>query len=432
MDTSTATQKNLTAASGLLSTAGLIVAGFQDLAIQLGGTFVATLQFEGTVDNTTWAALAMHTTALPGTDVTSATATGIWQGDCGGLYAVRVRCSAYTSGLVSASLGASTPVMIGVQLAPTSGSITAGQVAFGGTTPDTIQGSSALTFVGGILTTGPLYAGGIIDNTSSGVFQVNASVNGPGIEPGFQSALGMKMSVTTTQDTSDTLQGGYFDVFYDINHNVSTYIAGQDFTNNIDILLAKTVTGYTQHINDVRFTGAGTISDFYGLSMTPYLDATQMTAGRGLYMDPPQLSGGAAIGTWYAMQFADISGLVVTTAKGLIDYASGKFRVDSAGLVTATGLQLVTGTALKPSTTTAHTALLQAYDVDGTAYKTFGTLTNGNTPDFTIAPPSGGTVTLQATTYKSSDGSSGVSAGPFTVITAIQTKNGLVTTLTGS
>lgn len=39
--------------------------------------------------------------------------------------------------------------------------------------------------------------------------------------------------------------------------------------------------------------------------------------------------------------------------------------------------------------------------------------------------------TVQAA-YKSSDGTAGATAGPFTVITAIRVKNGLVTTLTGS
>lgn len=90
------------------------------------------------------------------------------------------------------------------------------------------------------------------------------------------------------------------------------------------------------------------------------------------------------------------------------------------------------GKALRTGTTDADTALLQAYDVDGTAYKTFATLTNGNTPSLSIVPPSGGTITLQATTFKSSDGTSGATAGPFTTVASIQVKNGLVTTLTGS
>lgn len=40
--------------------------------------------------------------------------------------------------------------------------------------------------------------------------------------------------------------------------------------------------------------------------------------------------------------------------------------------------------------------------------------------------------TVQASGYKSSDGSAGVSAGPYTVITSITVKNGLITAITGS
>lgn len=91
-----------------------------------------------------------------------------------------------------------------------------------------------------------------------------------------------------------------------------------------------------------------------------------------------------------------------------------------------------TAATLQSSTTTAHTLLIKAYDVDGTAYATFATFTNGNTPTGVISAPSGGTLTLQPTTYKSSDGTSGATAGPFTTITAITVKDGLVTALTGS
>lgn len=91
-----------------------------------------------------------------------------------------------------------------------------------------------------------------------------------------------------------------------------------------------------------------------------------------------------------------------------------------------------TAPAIRTDTTTAHTFVVQAYDVDGTAYKTFITATNGNTPDLTIAPPTGSTLVVQATTFKSSDGSSGATAGPFTTISSITVKNGLVTALTGS
>jgi hypothetical protein len=39
---------------------------------------------------------------------------------------------------------------------------------------------------------------------------------------------------------------------------------------------------------------------------------------------------------------------------------------------------------------------------------------------------------LAPTGYKSSDGSAGVSAGPFTAITSITVKNGLITAITGT
>ncbi len=66
----------------------------------------------------------------------------------------------------------------------------------------------------------------------------------------------------------------------------------------------------------------------------------------------------------------------------------------SGSISDGSDITLATGKALQPDTTTGHTALLKAYDVDGTAYKTFLTLTNGNTPSMAIAAPSGGTVTI--------------------------------------
>ena len=50
-----------------------------------------------------------------------------------------------------------------------------------------------------------------------------------------------------------------------------------------------------------------------------------------------------------------------------------------------------TSMAIRPSTTTGHAYLLQAYDTDtGPGYVTFGTFTNGTAPSFVIAPPAGG------------------------------------------
>lgn len=73
------------------------------VTVQLAGTFVATVQFEGSVDGTHFVAV----NAVPitgGAAVTSATGAGVWQVQAVGLAAVRARVSAYTSGTVTATL----------------------------------------------------------------------------------------------------------------------------------------------------------------------------------------------------------------------------------------------------------------------------------------------------------------------------------------
>lgn len=96
---------------------------------------------------------------------------------------------------------------------------------------------------------------------------------------------------------------------------------------------------------------------------------------------------------------------------------------------TFTNLTVKTAGAVRTDTTTAHTAKIQAYDVDGTAYKDFITLTNGNTPDLTIAPPSGGSITLQGV-LKANDGTSGLTQTCAAAVTAVTVKNGLITAIT--
>lgn len=98
---------------------------------------------------------------------------------------------------------------------------------------------------------------------------------------------------------------------------------------------------------------------------------------------------------------------------------NGIFR----GSVTATDHIIGNGSALKTDTTTAHTALIQAYDVNAAAYVPFVTLTNANAPTFVLAPSGDGTVSVRANEYQSSDGTSGATGtcAAFPVV-----KNGLV------
>lgn len=73
-----------------------------DMAIQITGTFSATINFEGTIDDSTWVAVGLKT-AGDGAAVTSATGAGIWKlpNDGPALSGFRARVSSYASGSVT-------------------------------------------------------------------------------------------------------------------------------------------------------------------------------------------------------------------------------------------------------------------------------------------------------------------------------------------
>ena len=74
----------------------------RDGTIQISGTWVGTVQFEGTVDGTNWASLLM-TPLAGGATVTSATGNNVWT-FAAALVGVRVRCSTFTSGTIVVSI----------------------------------------------------------------------------------------------------------------------------------------------------------------------------------------------------------------------------------------------------------------------------------------------------------------------------------------
>lgn len=75
--------------------------------IQLSGTFMATVQFEGTANNgATWVAVLGSVVGSTST-ATSSTSAGAWRVNAGGLNSIRLRVSAYTSGAVTAVITSS-------------------------------------------------------------------------------------------------------------------------------------------------------------------------------------------------------------------------------------------------------------------------------------------------------------------------------------
>ena len=112
-----------------------------------------------------------------------------------------------------------------------------------------------------------------------------------------------------------------------------------------------------------------------------------------------------------------VTSVSVTTANGVSGSVANPTTTPAITLtlgdITPSNVTPSSGGAFRTGTSNGNTALLQARDVDGAAYSTFGTLTAGNTPSFAIAAPAGGTVTIDGATI----GGTTAAAGSFTSLT---------------
>jgi hypothetical protein len=75
------------------------------LAIQISGTFVGTVTFEGSLDGTNYSAISARP-LNSGAPVSTATAPGIFKSSFSGIRFFRVRCSAFTSGTIVVTVDA--------------------------------------------------------------------------------------------------------------------------------------------------------------------------------------------------------------------------------------------------------------------------------------------------------------------------------------
>ena len=81
-----------------------------------------------------------------------------------------------------------------------------------------------------------------------------------------------------------------------------------------------------------------------------------------------------------------VTATAVITDNAIVRGDGGSRGVHDTGIIIddSDNITLPTGASLQTNTSDANTLLLRAYDVDGSAYKTFGTLTAGNTPTFDL------------------------------------------------
>lgn len=79
------------------------VNGASFVGVQVTGTWAATLQFEGTIDCTTW--FSVQASPQPsGATVSNTTGNGQWSLPTSGYCSTRVRVSAFTSGTVAITM----------------------------------------------------------------------------------------------------------------------------------------------------------------------------------------------------------------------------------------------------------------------------------------------------------------------------------------
>lgn len=76
------------------------------VSLDIRGTFVGTLQLQGSIDDLNWVALAAYPigSTAGGSPVTSTTAPGAWVASAAGCKSARVICTAYTSGSMVVNL----------------------------------------------------------------------------------------------------------------------------------------------------------------------------------------------------------------------------------------------------------------------------------------------------------------------------------------
>jgi hypothetical protein len=103
---------------------------------------------------------------------------------------------------------------------------------------------------------------------------------------------------------------------------------------------------------------------------------------------------------------------VVSAFPNTIQFGTNRAINVPGAIETDTGLLIKNG-GIVTDTTNAHTLTLQAWDVNAAVYRIFATLTVDNVPSFVITPPSGGTVTVNATTLQQA-GSTITLGGAFT------------------
>ena len=187
--------------------------------------------------------------------------------------------------------------------------------------------------------------------------------------------------------------------------NGSAWVAesGDTARTSLGLAIGTNVQAYDATLTSIALLGTAADKMAYTTGIDVWAETALTAAGRAILDDvdtsAQRATLGLVIGTniqAYDAGLTDIAGLAVTNSNFIVGdganwvaesgaTARTSLGVGAADSVTFANVTLATGGSLRTSTTAGNTLLLQAYDVNGTAYTTFGTLTANDTPTFDLS-----------------------------------------------
>lgn len=176
----------------LNATQALSLTGASGWAIDVRGTFVGTITFQGTIDGTNWFSISV-VPAGGGVNVaavTTTTAVGAWVGSANGMQQVRANMTAYTSGSATIVLRAMQAVGV-VQNYPT------------GQTTQPVSGTVTATVSNATVTSANLGISGIIADVASAALATTTTT--VAFTPTFGCSYEVNIPVTAVSGTTPTL-----------------------------------------------------------------------------------------------------------------------------------------------------------------------------------------------------------------------------------
>jgi hypothetical protein len=294
------------------------------VGVQVAGTFVGTVTFEGTLDGTNYVSI-LGLPAAGGAVVSTATGVGTWQIPNWGYATIRARCSAFTSGTITLTMVRS-PLMVPV---PSSVALAAALSVTSLTSSGAIAGTMG-TFSGAVSGTTGTFTGALSGPPVSGTAPM-AGIWTSGFVPN---------SLTTGTDT--------------------TGVANQQWIAPIYVPNSMTLNGVAYLIGSVGGTDKAIVA-LYNAAGTTLL-ANSSTAG-----------GGTTVGTAGTTQALAFTGAYAAVGPALFwvtvqtNGTTAKIRTVPLG-VAPNGVQAAGGAAPASTITSVPTTFTAAYSPIAVVY----------------------------------------------------------------